>query len=335
MSDTIRIPAEEMRQTFLSLLLKNRFEKDKAELCADIFIANSMDGVYSHGVNRFATFIRLVKDGFVIPGNEPSLVHVTKAVEQWDGALGAGMYNAAKCTDRAMQLAKNNGIGCVALANTNHWMRGGYYGWQAASKGFVFIAWTNTIANMPAWNAIDPKLGNNPLVIAVPYNNSAIVLDMAASQFSYGALEMVAKKKEQLPVYGGYNQNGELTKEPSEILESRRVLPIGYWKGAGLSLLLDILSAILSGGLSTHEITNRKTEHSISQVFIAIDLQQLKNYKGIETCIHQIINDYKTSVPEVGKEILYPGERVIRSREDNLKNGVPVLKTIWDEVLAV
>jgi 3-dehydro-L-gulonate 2-dehydrogenase len=211
-------------------------------------------------------------------------------------------------------------------------MRGGYYGWQAAKNNFVFIGWTNTIANMPAWGATDARLGNNPLVIAVPFKGEAIVMDMAMSQFSYGSLELAKMKNEELPVYGGFNQNSEITKNPSEILESKRVMPVGYWKGAGLSLLLDILSVVLSGGRSTKEITDDKIERGLSQVFIAIDLQQVKNYSGIESCINNIISDYKQSVAEDDKAIVYPGERVLRDRERNLRDGIPVMKKVWDEI---
>jgi len=332
MNDTIRIPAEKMRETFFSILSKHQFEREKAEACAEIFTTNSVDGVYSHGVNRFFLFVKLVKKGFVFPNNDPELIHTTNGLEQWNGNLAPGVLNAMKATDRAMQLAKQNGIGCIALANTNHWMRGGYYGWQAAKHNFVFIGWSNTIANMPAWGAIDAKLGNNPLVVSIPFKDSAIVMDMAMSQFSYGALELSKMKNEELPVYGGFSSDGEITKDPSAILESKRVLPIGYWKGAGLSLLLDILCAILSGGWSVNEITRNKPEHGLSQVFIAIDLQQLKNYSGIEACINNIISDYKQSVAEGNREILYPGERVLQNRENNLKNGIPVLKKVWEEI---
>lgn len=335
MVEVVSKQASEMKDVLISILLQHQFQKEKAELCAEVFTINSVDGVYSHGVNRFASFIRLVQDGFVIPNNEPEPVHSAHALEQWNGALAPGVLNAIKCTDRAIGLAGKYGIGCIALANTNHWMRGGYYGWQAAKKGFVFIGWTNTIANMPAWNAIDARLGNNPLVIAVPFREEAIVLDMATSQFSYGALELAEKKMEQLPVYGGFDKAGELTKEPSAIIESQRVLPAGYWKGAGLSLLLDILSAILSGGLATHDISQQKSEHGLSQVFIAIDVEQLKNYKGIEACIDNIIADYKNSVAVGDNEILYPGERVLKNRQNNLKRGIPVLKTVWDQIMSL
>jgi 3-dehydro-L-gulonate 2-dehydrogenase len=332
MNETVEIAIERMKQVFSWVLLKHRFEESRASAIADIFTANSVDGVYSHGVNRFASFIKLVEKGFVIPNNYPVRVHGLHALEQWDGRLGPGVLNAVKATDRTIELAKASGLGLVALANTNHWMRGGYYGWRAAKEGFVFIGWTNTIANMPAWGAIDARLGNNPLVIAVPFNDQAIVLDMAASQFSYGALEMAAMKGTELPVFGGFNKKGELTRAPSEVLDSMRTLPIGYWKGAGLSLLLDILSTVLSAGLSTHEITARKVEYGISQVFIAVDLQQLTNYKSIESCINGIIADYKTSIAEDAREIVFPGERVLKDRQRNLSNGIPVVKKVWQEI---
>jgi 3-dehydro-L-gulonate 2-dehydrogenase len=332
MPDTITIHAEKMREVFFSVLIKYQFEKSKAETIAQIFTANSIDGVYSHGVNRFATFIRLVQKGFVVANNEPEKIHAINALEQWDGRLGPGVLNAVKATDRAMQLAKKNGIGCVALANSNHWMRGGYYGWHAAKNNFVFIAWTNTIANMPAWGAVDARLGNNPLVVAVPFKGEAIVMDMAASQFSYGALELAKMKGQQLNVDGGFNKEGEATKDPSAILESKRVMPAGYWKGAGLSLLLDILSAVLSGGWSVKVITQNKPEHGLSQVFIAIDLFQLKNNKGIAACIDTIISDYKESIADGDKKIVYPGERVLKDRKRNLKDGIPVMKKVWDEI---
>ena len=237
-------------------------------------------------------------------------------------------------TDTAINLSLQYGIGCVALSNTNHWMRGGAYGWHAAKKGFVFIGWTNTIANMPAWGAVDNRLGNNPLVLAVPFNNEAIVLDMAMSQYSFGSMELAKMKDEKLLVHGGYDTSGELTNDPSEIIASKRALPIGYWKGAGLSLLFDVLATILSGGLSTKEISKNEAESAVSQVFIAIDISKLNNNSSIPGMIENIINDYHQSVTEDEKaKILYPGERVLETKKNNLAKGIPVIKKIWEEIM--
>ncbi|HZY80456.1 MAG TPA: 3-dehydro-L-gulonate 2-dehydrogenase [Cyclobacteriaceae bacterium] len=329
MPDFIRIPPSTLLHEFHRILIANGFDNQKALACAEIFANNSIDGIYSHGVNRFARFVGMVKAGTVKPSMEPVLKSKNGNVEQWNGQLGPGPLNALKATDRVIELAKSGGIGCVAMSHTNHWMRGGTYGWRAAKAGCVFIGWSNTIANTPAWGAINHKLGNNPLVLAVPHGDEAIVLDMAMSQFSYGAMEMYELKNEKLPVYGGFDTKGNLTTDPSEIKKTQRTLPIGYWKGAGLSLLLDILGVVLSDGLSVAGITAQDSERNLSQVFIGIDVSKFGNTNLIQA----ILDDFKTSVPETpGKTVRYPGENVVETRAKNLAEGIPVSQKVWDEI---
>ncbi len=333
-NQTILISAAEMQQHFENVLIKNGFQKDTALQLAIAFTENSADGVYTHGVNRFPRFIEYIQKGYIKKDVVPSLKTKFNSIEQWDGNLGPGILNAAFATDQSMKLSDENGIGCVALSNTNHWMRGGRYGWQAAKAGYVFIGWTNTIANMPGWGAKDARLGNNPLVIALPYYDDAIVLDMAMSQYSFGAMELSVLKNEKLSVTGGFDSEGNLTNDPAGILKSKRPVPVGYWKGAGLSLLLDILAAVLSGGLSTHEISKREAEYGLSQVFISINLKKLPHHSSIPGIIENIINDYKQSIPQDSKTVItFPGERVLRTRKQNLENGIPVMPEVWNQIL--
>jgi 3-dehydro-L-gulonate 2-dehydrogenase len=255
------------------------------------------------------------------------------AIEQWDGNLGPGPLNALAATERAMSISDESGIGCVALSNTNHWMRGGTYGWHAAKKGYAFIGFTNTIANMPAWGGLDRKLGNNPLVIAMPYKNEAVVLDMAMSQYSFGALYQARMKNERLAVNGGFDISGNLTDDPSAIIESKRSLPVGHWKGAGMALLLDMLAAILSGGLATHEVSSREVEYGLSQVFMAINISKLGPLSNMNLVLGSIINDYhQSAIIGAGVKIVYPGERVLETRMRNMRDGIPVIRTIWEEI---
>jgi 3-dehydro-L-gulonate 2-dehydrogenase len=156
---------------------------------------------------------------------------------------------------------------------------------------------------------------------------------MAFSQFSYGAMELAVMKNEELSVPGGFDKNDRLTKDPSAILESRRPLSIGYWKGAGLSLLLDVLATILSNGLSVAEISKQNGEISLSQVFICFDLTKLSNNSLIPGMLKNIIDDYKQSVPDGTATIVYPGEGVVQKRKKNLQEGIPVLEQKWKEIL--
>lgn len=331
--ESIRVPFEEMKSEFKRILLEYNFSQEKAEKCAKVFAVNSLEGIYSHGVYRFPRFVEYLQKGFVKFDAEPELVHSAGALEQWNGNLGPGILNAEFCTNRAMEIADKNGIGCVSIANTNHWMRGGTYGWQTAKEGFAFLGWTNTEANMPAWGAKDSHLGNNPLVFAVPFGTGAIVLDFAMTQYSYGKMEAARLEGKTLPYPGGFNADGNLTNQPAEILETRRALPIGYWKGAGLSLLLDILGSVLSAGRSTKELSELEAEYGVSQVFIAFSLKKLHNFPAIKNTIQKIISDFKNSTPdETGAPIRYPGERVLQTREENLAKGIPVNKKVWKEI---
>ncbi len=333
---TVIIQAAEMLECFTGILCSGGFTRERAIACGEIFVSNSIDGVYTHGVNRFPRFVKYVHDGFVKPNAIPERVHAFGGFEQWNGMLGPGTLNAVKATERVMELASEQGIGCVALSNTNHWMRAGNYGWRAAKAGYVFIGWTNTIANMPAWGAIDAKLGNNPLVLALPYHNEAIVLDMAMSQYSLGQMELLALQKERLPFDAGFDAQGSLTNDPAAILATRRLLPTGYWKGSGLALLLDLLSAILSGGKATREISKEKIEYGLSQVFIAIDISLLPNHSSIAQVVEQIIKDFLASVPQDDKnKVSFPGERVLRTRRENSARGIPVQRKVWDIISAI
>lgn len=333
-SQLIRVPFDEMKNQFYQVLIKLNFSDEKAETCADIFTGNSLDGIYSHGVNRFSRFVEYIQKGYIDVDAKPEKVAAMGNLEQWNGKLGPGPINANVASERSMELASKHGFGLVALANTNHWMRGGTYGWQCAKKGFAFIGWTNTIGNLPAWGAMESKLGNNPLVIAIPRGDEAIVLDMAMSQYSYGKMEDLAKTGGQLSQPGGFNDAGELTTDPAEILETGRALPIGYWKGTGLSLMLDLFATILSAGLSTSEVSKHGAdEYGVSQVFIAIDLKKLPNFPAIETTLTQILDDYLSATPVDEKStIRYPGQNILKTRKENLELGIPVNPQTWENI---
>jgi 3-dehydro-L-gulonate 2-dehydrogenase len=218
----VRVPYEELYGVLLGVLTREGFEPDRAELCARLFADASRDGVASHGLNRFPRFIRTIERGIVDVRARPELVGAKGALERWDGRRGPGNLNAHASMARAIALSREHGAGSVALSNTNHWMRGGSYGWQAAEAGIIGICWTNTLANLPPWGARDPRIGNNPLVMAVPCRGGHVVLDMALSQFSYGALDSYRLRHEQLPVDGGYDAEGRLTRDPAAIEERLR-----------------------------------------------------------------------------------------------------------------
>jgi 3-dehydro-L-gulonate 2-dehydrogenase len=337
----LRVSYQNLFDALLRVLLKLGFESERARRCAQLFTETNRDGVYSHGLNRFPRFLAMIQSGLIDIRAKPELLNSFGVMERWDGRIGPGNLNAWHCMERAIALSHESGIGCVALANTNHWMRGGSYGWQAADAGVIGICWTNTLPNLPPWGASDPRVGNNPFVIAVPRVAGHVVLDMAMSQFSYGALASYRTRGELLPVDGGFDSDGKLTRDPGAIEDSNRPLPIGFWKGSGLALMLDLVAALLSGGKASHQIEPiPERETRVSQVFMAIDpscLNSKLNSSSDSTDSTSLVADHIVAHFQLpphsrGERVRYPGYRVLQTRKENLANGIPVDPSIWHQL---
>jgi len=334
MTDIKRLPFDTICQELTRILLELGFESSKAKRCAQIFTGNTCDGVASHGLNRFPVFVDAVKQGLVDPRAEIERVRSLGALEQWDGRCGIGLLNAEQAMQRAVELAREHGIGCVGLRNTNHWMRGGTYGLQAAEAGCIGICWTNTIALMPPWGAAQKKIGNNPMVVCIPNGEAPVLLDMAMSQFSNGKLEVLRRRGEQLPLAGGYDDNGELTIDPDAILKSQRALPIGFWKGSGLALVLDMMGSLIAAGDATCQISQRDRETGVSQIFIAFDVADRFGGDRAAAQVRAILDDLLgTPALDEGGRVRFPGQRMYATRQENLKLGIPVETELWEAIL--
>jgi 3-dehydro-L-gulonate 2-dehydrogenase len=330
----MHVQATEMKEVLYKVFQKYNFSHHKAKALAEVHTDSTLHGVHSHGINRVPLFIDYIKKGIVKVGAEADKAETFGNIERWDGNLGPGIINAIKCTDRAIDLAKTQGMGLVALRNTNHWMRGGTYGWRAADAGCIAILFTNTQPNMPAWGGEDSRIGNNPLVVAIPRNRGHVVLDMALSQFAFGKIDEYLLKGETLPYAGGWDAQNNLSKDPQKILAKERGLPIGYWKGSALSMILDMLATLLSAGNSTYKIGLKKYETGISQVYLCISPEIFHDQDLQQRLLNEIIDYTHDSPPmKAGNKTYYPGEQSLQHKTQNLKNGMEVSDVVWQNIL--
>lgn len=329
------VPFVLLKETIKKAFLKAGMPQDRAETCAQIHTESTCDGVNSHGINRVERFIEYIHEGLVDVHASPTRETSLGAIEIYNGQMGPGVLNAIFAMDRATEIAGQHGIGLVSLKNTTHWMRGGAYGWQAADKGFMAICWTNTESCMPPWGATSEAVGNNPFVMAVPRAEGHIVLDMAMSQFSWGRIWGMRDKQQPLPFAGGFDHEGNISTDAAAISETRRILPMGMWKGSGFAIMLDLFAALLANGLATDGVDklNRGSAGGSSQVFIAIDPLKMNSQAFIDATLQDTIAHLKAAhrADEQG-EIFYPGEQSLRTRKKNLEHGIPVDDNVWKKV---
>lgn len=334
----MRVTFEEMKAEIKRVMLKAGLSEEKAEICAQTHTESSRDGVYSHGLNRVPRFFDYCQREWVNPKAEIELVKKAGLMENYDGNLGVGITNAKFSAKRAVELAKEHGIGIVALRNTTHWMRGGTYAWDIANEGMIAINWTNTESSMPAWGSKVPSLGNNPLCIGIPREEGNVVLDMAMSLYSYGKLEVTRLAARKLPFPGGYDKEGNLTTDPKSIEETQRILPTGYWKGSGLSIALDLVASILSNGNCTSVIDDitKGSCGACSQIFVAIDPYVFASEEEVKSILDLTVEQIHSAEPvREGSPARYPGEGTIKTREENMEKGILVDESVWEKVCSL
>jgi len=336
----MRLTFNEIKAEIKRVLIKAGMSEEKADICARVHTESTYDGIYSHGTNRVARFVEYIQKGWVDIHAEPTLEKEFGAIQVYNGNMGPGILNALYATDAAIALAKEYGIGMVGLKNTTHWMRGGTYGLHAAKKGYIAMMWTNTESCMPPWGGKDCKLGNNPFIMALPNQNSHldIQLDMAISQYSYGKLQVTRLAGEKLPFPGGFDENGKITDNPGAIEESRRIMPIGFWKGSSFSFMLDILGSVLTDGIGAADLDQKGMGScgGASQVMIVIDPKRTTSKEGMSEMIDKAITHLKSSAPaENANGILTPGEDYGRFRKEHDEQGIFVEDSVWEEILSL
>ena len=221
----------------------------------------------------------------------------------------------------------------TATAGTDHvdeaWLK-------QAEKGYIGICWTNSIAVMPPWGAKECRIGTNPLIVAIP-STPITMVDMSMSMFSYGMLEVNRLAGRQLPVDGGFDDEGNLTKEPGVIEKNRRILPMGYWKGSGMSIVLDMIATLLSDGASVAEVTqDNSDEYGISQIFIAIEVDKLIDGPTRDAKLQRIM-DYVTTAERADENqaIRLPGHEFTTLLAENRRNGITVDDSVWAKIQAL
>lgn len=332
------IRKEEMQRVMQKALETAGCDAARAEHLALIVTENTMDGSTTHGANRFPRLVAEVKSGVVCLEGQMTKVSGFGGLEVWDGGFGFGVLNAEQASERVIELAKQHGIGCVSLRNSNHWMRPGRYGWNMAKAGMIGICWSNTSGNMPVWGAKDVRMGNNPIVMAVPSAEGPVLVDMAMSQFSNGKMEVAKQKGESMPMLCGWDENGNLTDDPATVLKTKRLLQTGYWKGSSFAMAMDMACLVSSLGMSTPKIDETKKTKSAetghSQMFIAINCAAVADPQTAEQLLKEAETAYLASEPDgSGTPIRIPGRLISQKHAQAEEEGVPVLEGTWAKIL--
>lgn len=328
-------------------MTKRIFEKDLIEFCKNALIQNGASeqdalisakvltetdayGTHSHGTKNLRMYIEKIKAGGLDATAQPEVVTEGGAFAVMDAKDAMGMVASYKAMNKAIELAKKSGIGFVTMKNSCHFGAAGYYANMAADQGMVGIAMSNTDPNMAVPGGKGMTIGNSPFAYAVPAGkHKPIFLDIAMS--ATAALKINQAKIDEKPIPDTWliDDEGTPTTNAWYYQNGGALQPMAAHKGYGLSLLVDILSGLLSGGAVTKDVpswcfdlpSTNKASHS----FIVFNVDAMQPKEEFAKRADDLIDYVKESPKAKGANTIYmPGEIEWNKKEDADKQGIPM-----------
>ncbi|MDO6729266.1 Ldh family oxidoreductase [Marinovum sp. 2_MG-2023] len=337
MTDDVLIPAEEI-ETYLGDLLKHLgLSQEDAALCAADLVQTNLWGVDSHGLLRLPIYAQRLITGAV--NRRPNMQRLggRGGFEVWDGDAALGYVAGHRATDRAIELARSNGIGAVAIRNSNHFGAAGLYIKQAVDAGMVAIAMTNVIPNLVVPGGAKPITGNNPLAFGAPSGlDFPMILDISMSAVAGGKLLLAQKKGEKIPLGWATDQEGRPTDDPFVGFKGF-LLPLGGHKGFGMSLMVDILCGVISGGAFQFDLKSMYSApdapSDTSHTFIVLDPDVFLGRAAFEDRMQSLYATLKASpMWEKDSRMLLPGELEHETMCKRRRDGIPVPRALLNDI---
>jgi len=301
---------------------------------ASVLVWSNLRGNDGHGVQRIPRYMELIDEGSLNPRPAMSVRMETAAALLVDADKGPGPLSMTFAADRAVKKAKDAGIGLVLVRRTTHTAAIGYYTRRVAAAGMAALASTASIPNMPYHGTRVPAVSTSPLSLAVPGGGDApIVLDMATSVLSLGRLAQLRRTGKSLMPGWALDSEGNDTVDAAK---AELALPLGGAKGAGMALLSECISSIMTGNPILAPALaegGAAALHRQNSFILAIDIARFGDLGAFRDGVARLVEVLKSLPRQAGfDEILLPGERGDRVYAERLQRGVPIPPATWAEL---
>ncbi|MBI3417119.1 MAG: Ldh family oxidoreductase [Verrucomicrobia bacterium] len=323
------ISVHDLEEFCCDVLRRVGVSETDARATADVLVTTDTCGVFTHGTKNLRGYVRRLQAGGLRARAKPRIVAEGPAWAMIDGDSGLGMVTSTFAMRVAMEKAKLTGVGYVGVRNSCHFGAAGFYAALAARENLIGIAVANDIPSVTAPGARGPVLGSNPLAFAVPTGDDRpILMDMATSTVAGGKVFAAAALNQKIPAGWVVDAAGKPTTDPSLFPHTATLTPMAGHKGYGLALLIETLSAIVTGAAMTHQVLSwsfddpaRATNHGAA--FIAIDVGAMMSLKEFHARVAHLVREIR-STPRAQdcERVFIPGEMEWERRAQALVSGI-------------
>lgn len=313
---------------------------EHAEICSQRMIESDLRGQAGHGISRLPNYSKRLEAGGV---NRRPDIHVDRSTAVSglvNGDNGMGQIVMSYATNLAIEKANSSGLAWIGVRESNHAGALGAYVQMAVDRDLIcIILAVSNVNQMAPWGGVDRLLGTNPIAVGIPAGDeTSIILDMATTSVSYGTVRRTVQLGRQLPAGWMIDRSGQPLTDPKRV-DDGLLLPIGGYKGYGLSLVIAVLAGILNGGaVGSHVVDiyeDAQTPTNTGQTIIALKPDVFMNVAEFKRQSDAYIRELKMSTPMFGSSIRIPGEGASLRRGELLENGITIPQNLSAELSAI
>ncbi len=321
---------QSIRKFCNSVLLSLGATEEEAEITSDGLVTASLwwHPGQGQGLEKLFRYKRRILNGGITPAAEMVWLKDNQSIALLDAKKGLGYVSAHKAMEKAVQKAKTSGISMVSVCHSNHFGIAGYHAKCAADRGLVGLAMTNAGAEMAPWGSATPILGTNPWGISIPRSDERdpIVLDMALTQSGKGMMRWLRRQGSSMPKSWALTEEGSTTEDPMAA-DSGVLLPMGDYKGYGLSLITDILTGVLTGSLFGSKVFQDDANFDVAHTMIAINIESFMDKTLFEQRLEVLLSEVLNAPPiDPNSPVQLPGQAEQARALKRQKEGIPIDK---------
>jgi LDH2 family malate/lactate/ureidoglycolate dehydrogenase len=335
---TVLVEPMALRDQARRILIAYGAAPEEAALQADARLQGELRGHpgQGQGLRGIARYCEMLQIGGIISPARFEILVDTPALALVDGHKGFGQIVASRAMDLAIEKARASGIGLVGVRHSNHLGITAYHVMRATEQRMLGICLTNAGPEMAPWGGISPLIGTNPWGLGAPTDlGFPLVLDMALSMSGKGMVRWHERQGLDIPPYWAYDRQGRETTDPAEAMHGPLV-PMGMFKGTGLSIFTDVLCGVLTGAAFGSALYAAPDNHDVGHMLIAIDIERFLPYGQYLARMRAFCDELKSSQLTDGfDEILLPGELEHRRTRSRIANGIELDREVFDSLRAL
>jgi LDH2 family malate/lactate/ureidoglycolate dehydrogenase len=336
-----RVPAARLADFVARAFVAAGLPQADAQAVAALMVEADLRGSDTHGVIRLPLYVRRLRGGGINAKPNIRLVSDRASVALIDGDNGMGHLVMRRAAELAIKKAEATGIGWVGARMSNHAGPAALYVTMPLHHdmvGLYFAVGSNN--HLPPWGGNESLLGTNPLAVAIPaLEESPIVLDMAPTVAAYGKVRLKAQRGEAMPVGWMIDREGKPLTDPKRADEGH-LLPIGDYKGYGLSFVIALLAGALNRAAVGREVIDFVKETgkatNTGQAIMALSIEAFMPSADFKKTVDALIRDIRGSRRLPGVERIWlPGEQSHAKSLDRRARGIPMPKPLRESLDAV